>query len=177
MPATLIVHPDGRHVARYWEPGTRPAYVWIKRAVAGPNQDHGWIELLAGHEEQGVEVYGNEEARLLDLSANVEAMRRLNWPEPQEGWSRYDGNMGNHPGTLIYTSREEYEADRGRYWSPVCGPVVFILGFAGLDDEGEYLDKQESTDDLGTDDASQIKAIMDRARDEAVARGRETVPA
>lgn len=176
MPATLIVHPDGRHVARYWEPGTRPAYEWIKLAVAGPEQpDGGWIELLAGNEEQGIEVYGNEEARLIDLPANVAAMRRLNWPAPPEGWSRYDGNMGNHPGTLFYTNREDYEADRGRYWSPVCGPVVFILGFAGLDDEGDYLDKTEQTTDLGTDNPLEIKAIMDRARDEALAG--ERVPA
>jgi len=176
MPATLIIHPDGRHVARYWETGTRPDYRWLTLAIAGPDQGNGMIEILLDNEERGVVAFGNEEGRLINLPANVPAMRRLGWPAPPEGWDAYDGNMGDAPMVQVFTSYEEYES-AGPRWCPAVGPVVFLLGFAGLDDEGEYLDKQERTDDLGTDDASQIKAIMDRARDEAMAGMAEGVGA
>jgi hypothetical protein len=165
MPVTLIVHPDGREVARYWEPGTRPTYRWLTLAIAAPDQDGGMIESVGGGDEGGDQAWANEEGRLFDLPANVLAMRLLNWPAPPEGWDAYDGNMGNHPGALVFSSVEEYQAAQGKYWSPVVGPVVFLSGFAGLDDEGDYVDREiENDTDLGTDSEIEVRRILKREK-------------
>jgi len=164
MPVTLIVHPDGRRVARHWEPGTRPTYRWLTLAIAGPNQDGGMIESLGGDDE-GDQVWGNEEGRLLDLPANVPAMLLLKWNPPPEGWDAYDGNMGNQPPFQVFGTLEEYHAARGKHWSPAVGPVVFLSGFGGVDDEGDYVDREiENDTDLGTDREIEVRRILHREK-------------
>jgi hypothetical protein len=150
MPHTEIIYPDGSRRLRQWTKGERPDLDWLRRAIAAGGQDKGWIESLAYNVEDGVEAYGNEEGRLLDLAANPAAMKQINWPEPPEGWASYDGHMGNQPMVQIFTSSEELQAARKlRQWSPVVGPVLVLTGFGGTDDEGEYLDTQIGPDDLG----------------------------
>lgn len=165
MPVTLIVHPDGREVARYWEPGTRPTYRWLTLAVAAPNQDGGMIESVGGGEEGTDQAWANEEGRLFDLPANVPAMRLIGWPEPPEGWDAYDGNMGSQPPFQVFSTLEEFHAARGKHWSPVVGPVVFMSGFGGVDDEGDYVDREiENDTDLGSDQEIEVRRIIKREK-------------
>lgn len=144
MPSTEIIHPDGRTVLRHWEPGTRPAYEWLRRAIAAPDQSAGgWIELLVDHGE--VLVWINEEGRLLDLPANVPAMRKIGWREPPEGWAQYDGHMGDQPMMMFASTPEEHRQMRetlARTWSPVVGPVLIMRGFLPATEEGDYVEKE-----------------------------------
>ncbi len=158
MPVTNIIHPDGRIVRREWEPGLRPDLDWLQRAVAGPDQGKGWIELLLDDERERILAFGNEEGRLIELPANVLAMKTIGWPPPPEGWDAYDGNMGNQPMFQIHTSHEEYLASRGKYWCPVVGPVVLLIGFEPVDDEGEYRETGHNPDDLGVEFAAPQEA-------------------
>jgi len=149
MPVTNIVHPDGRIVRREWEPGLRPNLNWLQRAVAGPDQEKGWIELLLDDEQEHVLAFGNEEGRLINMPANVLAMKTIGWPPPPEGWDAYTGHMGDQPMFKVYTSHEEFMAARGTTWCPVVGPVVLVIGFEPVDDEGEYVETGCNPDDLG----------------------------
>ncbi|HUW09538.1 MAG TPA: hypothetical protein VM537_07385 [Anaerolineae bacterium] len=150
MPHTEIIYPDGSRRLRQWAKGERPAYQWLRRAIAAEGQENAYIESLAYNVEDGLEVYGNEEGRLIELAANPTAMKQINWPEPPEGWARYDGHMGNQPMVQVFTTPEELQAARKlRQWSPVVGPVLVMTGFGGTDEMGEYTDKEINPEDLG----------------------------
>ena len=90
---TELYYPDGRVLVREWEPGTRPAYEWLSKAVEG------YIELVSrfldGGPEDRVQAYANEEGRLRNMPGNVPGMKALKWPEPPGGWDAFDpDNVG-----------------------------------------------------------------------------------
>ena len=149
---TEIYYPDGRVLVRTWEPGTRPAYPWIKRAVEG------YIEavdrfLPDGGPQGRVQAFANEEARLRDMPGNVPGMKALHWPEPPGGWEAFDPD--NVPPldapTLIGFGQSPEEvatklAAVQRRWDPVCGPVLIMRGWT----EDEYDNERGvEPDDLG----------------------------
>jgi len=152
MPHTEIIYPDGSKRVRQWTQGERPTYEWLRRAIAAEGQENAYIESIAYTVEGDLEVYANEEGRLMDLSANPAAMKAINWPAPPEGWEKYDGHMGNQPMVQFFTTPEEMAAARRKnpQWSPVVGPVLIMRGFGGTDEEGEYTDTEVTHDDLGT---------------------------
>ncbi len=140
MPHTEIIYPDGSRRLRQWTQGERPAYEWLRRAIAAEGQTGAYIESIAYNPEDSNEVYANEEGRLIELAANPTAMKQIGWPEPPEGWGRYDGNMGNQPMVQFFSNPEELAAAqrKGRQWSPVVGPVLVMSGFGGTDEMGDY---------------------------------------
>jgi hypothetical protein len=154
MPVTNIIRPDGSIVRRQWDRGTRPSLDWLRRAVAGPDQHEGWIELLLDDERERVTAWGNEEGRLLKLPANVLAMKTIGWRPPPEGWDAYDGHMGNQPMMQVFTSREERDAAMAEQWSPVVGPVVLCVDFEQPNDEGDYPETSCNPDSLGIEFAA-----------------------
>lgn len=143
---TELYYPDGRVLVREWEPGTRPAYEWLSKAVEG------YIEVvdrfLDGGPEGRVQAYANEEGRLRDMPGNVPGMKALNWPEPPGGWSAFDpDNLGAIPSPVIITSPNDPQlAELSRRWDPVVGPVLILWGWS----EAEYDDEKGlNPDELG----------------------------